>query len=736
MKKYLIFILLFLLLISCGKKESQTAAEQQQTLQTILSLDIDDDLKEIANQSVAEPLPVYSIHKINEDLNAGNIDKKDVVYYTLLASYAPDALPENYQGEAPETDFTMESRWWMYHHWNELDAETQAKLEPFYVLPDNPKSFFYSDEKQNEILESLAIIPSVNAADTWKSFEVVVSQSPTKKIKVFYKTGNEQRAQWVNESLIKAYPLYKSLLNKDLEETAYLYLKPVINGSGEADMIDADNATRCIMSVSNKKSQKKTQSTAVHELFHCFQFALPLVYEGNSRMWLMEATAEWSEHYVYPDYNMEWANLPGYFQHLNNKMIFWDGTHEYESYMWYLFLTQSTGNMEMITEPLNNAKTADDESIATSFEYFDTFFAEYALWNWNKEPFEQYIDTPKFPRPTLVSYTMSPNGEAFIENYMEEPTEYPININLQPLSMNYNYFIFNDNLKKVDFNFKIPSTQKLARQALIKIGDTWHLEDWTDIDQRIFCKTRSEENVKAVILIYSNAQTREPYTKDFVVDTRGECEPEWHGYTKFSWSFTTDFAMNTFGGSLTQNYQQQSSMVSYDTLVYDEEWDEFYVKTQMLTYNFEEKQVSKYSEECGPQSTILWNTLKGTQNNQWEIDESNFYDSDAPIRLRGSDDEFGMYDVDMEISKGEFTGIDKRIREYKPCEFEGLFAPGNAPSSTEIFVGSTPQMKYAPNLITANRSEDGKQISGMTTFMMPWGNEEYPIQVEVDYRYG
>ncbi|MFA6887908.1 MAG: hypothetical protein WC254_00245 [Candidatus Woesearchaeota archaeon] len=735
MNKFFLVFALFLLLMSCGEEETieKTSADQEATRLLIQSLNIDEDLKEIANLSIAEPLPVYSISKINEDLNAGNIEKPDAVLYTLLASYAPDILPSEYQGEAPETDFTMESRWWMYHHWDELDEQTKEKLEPFYVLPDDPKSFFYSDEKQNEVLESFSIIPSVQAADIWKSFQVVISEEPDRRVTIFYKAGNEQRAQWVNESILLAYPMFESLLGVRPAEMSYLYLKPIVNGSGEADMITTNNFTRCVMSVAPNKSQKKTQSTAAHELFHCFQFAIPLKYEGNPTMWLMEATAEWSEHYVYPDYNMEWANLPGYFQHTEKKMIFWDGSHEYESYMWYLFLTQSTGNLEMVKEPLFNAKTMDDESAATSFEFFDTFFAEYALWNWNKEPFEQYTDLPNFPRPTLVSYSMSPNGDAFVENYIEESGEFPAIVELQPLSMKYNYYIFNDNLKKVIFNFKIASDEKHARQALIKIGNTWHLEDWTTIDERKFCKTRSEENVKAVILIYSNSQTRETYTKDFVVDTRGECDPEWHGYTKFSWSFTTDF---DFGGGLTQNYEQQSSMISYDTLIYDEEWDEFYVKTQMLNYNYEEKQTTKYPEECGPQSTILWNTLKGTQNNQWEIDGDNFYDSDAPIRLSGSDDEFGMYDVDMEISKRDFTGIDKRIREYKRCEFEGLFAPGNAPSSSEISVSSTSGMGYTPIGIVANRSEDGKQISGMTTFMMPWGTKEYPIQVEVDYRYG
>ncbi|KRQ88051.1 hypothetical protein ABG79_00218 [Caloramator mitchellensis] len=51
--------------------------------------------------------------------------------------------------------------------------------------------------------------------------------------------------------------------------------------------------------------EKYVKSTIAHELFHTFQFELKLGYKSVEEIWLSEATAVWSENYVYPDYNVE-----------------------------------------------------------------------------------------------------------------------------------------------------------------------------------------------------------------------------------------------------------------------------------------------------------------------------------------------------------------------------------------------------------------------------------------------
>ncbi len=164
-------------------------------------------------------------------------------------------------------------------------------------------------------------------------------------------------------------------------------------------------------------------------------------------------------------------------------------------------------------------------------------YAEFALYNWNIAPWELYFDEPEFPRGK--KYMPRGSGCKGIIN-IGEPSKERISISTMPGGLFYQVHVFSDDtekIKKVRFNFDTKLAEEypegfFKRRALIKIGDNWSLEDWTQKRYREFCRENEDENVKAVVLVYSNGDLRKDKIDSYVVDTEGGCSIEAEGYTK------------------------------------------------------------------------------------------------------------------------------------------------------------------------------------------------------------
>jgi hypothetical protein len=747
-------VILAVLSAGCGKKGTAWSETDTSTAFSEKELEgLDEDIKQIA-ESAGESVKKddTSLTKIMQALEDGRITESQSVMLTLLYSFDPNNLPSEYQSNAenePTDSALMYAEWWLNENWDSLTEEEKEAFLPFYVSPDDTRSFHYPGNKNKEqMLKKIEVIPSVQAAEpAWKYITIELNPEPLIGAVIYYpNNGNAsmlQRAQWANESIRKAWPMFKSLLAKQPTQVVFMYLTDVNGGTGEASMKTIANAKRCRIYVSKHLNEKKTKSTTSHELFHCFQFYIPLKYDTIPRRWMMEATAEWSEHYVWPDYNVEWSNLPDFFSGLDNTLINWDGSWEYNTYMWYLFNSQKV-SAGRVAEDLSEASTKDPKEVVAKNSYFPSMFADYALWNWNQEPEIIYQDAPKFPTGTVKGHPMYPNGEAVDVWIRDSKKKEFRQMTIAPLSMGYDVHVFKDPIEKVKFDFSEEGNDLHRRQALIKIGNAWHWEDWTTLKEKTFCRTRDEEKVKSVVLIGTNADSSDGVLSatGYEVDTTGECTPEWHGHTKWSWKRTRsdNFPANAFAKASSQTYSQESSMVSYDTLVEDAENGEFLIKTQSITYSFNEKQLTKYTDSCGIQSHLIESTWKGSKSSSWEIDENDMYNSDAPTRLSAVEEGSDTYDADVDAHdySSEWVSInDINQKVYKPCEFEGAFTPtAHKPVETDTYIGASDRFKTEPNDIKAERSSDGKRISGSVTQKMGSGGEEWDVLIEVDYRYG
>ena len=85
------------------------------------------------------------------------------------------------------------------------------------------------------------------------------------------------------------------------------------------------------------------QVTAVHEFFHAIQFS----YNCYEKIWLMEATAVWSEDELYNDINDLYRYMPSWFAN-NHKSINDESNHMYGSFIYFQYIDEHLGGPETI----------------------------------------------------------------------------------------------------------------------------------------------------------------------------------------------------------------------------------------------------------------------------------------------------------------------------------------------------------------------------------------------------
>jgi hypothetical protein len=588
-------LILFLIIISGCKKDSAAdskkdnpAAESRRNLSS-------EQKEYLAYIDQIEKDPPSAL-RIETALEKGEISKEEAVYLTMLTAYSLQELPNQYKSGSSfrsRTGYLQDGKIWLIDNWDSLDEDEKSRLMPFYVTPDDPQSIHNPAGREESLVESLSILPSVEATIpvAESAWSVAWAQSPVpgdKKLKiVYYEKGDQaQRAELVLEAYEYAYTLFKDIFDDLPDQTIYAYLVDIQEGyNGLAYTLNKDNASRCIIEVDRRMNGKDIKSTLAHELFHCFQFELPLDYgASDENKWIMEATATWSEELVYPSYNGEQGYLDYFFTNTPTKLVSSNKEWEYGSYIWFLFLTQKTGSNEVVKTALKDAVVEDALTAGTvSIPDFEKLFSEFAIWNWNQDDFKKYSDVPSFPNnyPTEKSYGF--------QSYAE-PYEYELTVPNPFLGAYYLeiYFEYND-IRKVVFKFKDPTRGDDAtkRQALIQINDMWRLQDWSDEEEVIFCRSRPEENIQEVVLIFSDAGSGSIETEhtDLVIDTTGQCAQRWHGKTTRSWNYEGTIKGYSQYADAQTKIKDRATYTVEEELIYNEKTDKMEVVSQVESFD-------------------------------------------------------------------------------------------------------------------------------------------------------
>ncbi|MBN1625138.1 MAG: hypothetical protein JW944_01325, partial [Deltaproteobacteria bacterium] len=598
-------------LINCGGggedaeeiKGAMEATEAQEETgdrgETISEKDIasidDPEIRELLSAQ-KEALPETSFDRIMKAKEEGKISEQEAMLLTLTAGYNREDLPEYYKSEYKSgRDGLQDAEDWMNENYETLDEETKAAVKPYYVMPDDPESIFNKPDAKKALLDRISLIPDAGAAElTWESMEFTADG---KAFDIYYigEYGKKQ-AEWIKGAVIKSYPEFKTLLGVEPRETINIYITP-IEDYGLAGCRNSDTTYLLrYIKIRSGMDERYTKAVTAHELFHHFQYSIPIFSSmGMDFKWLMEATATWAMHYIYPELNVEHEFLKVYRDELGKNMIQAGRNHEYGSYTWFLFLEQYSNSKDIVRTSLLNAKALGaKKASATGLDNFDDLFSEYGYWNWNKAIAKRYTDTPEFPGDLLSS-------SVFFNAYFKKEEDYKDDVQMEPLAFAYRMYVFHDKIKRIEFELAEKTKEHQSCWAMVKIGGDWLLENWSEMEKRTFCRERAWEDLKVVVLIFSNSDAEKPFKNQVRVKTRYECEPAWTGAISLTWEKKKTFTTSGTRGSAETTFETRGEFTAKDELKLDEEG---YANVVESTMSYDRRNFKKidYSRACG----LVW----------------------------------------------------------------------------------------------------------------------------------
>lgn len=535
----------------------------------IASGNYDEDIVAILEATAARDLPASVYEKIHLAFQAGEIDRQAEALLLLQAAYAPETLPEKYRGPKylnGKHSLQRELQW-LINHYHQLDPGTQAVVLPFILPADDPGSYFHPGFENGTGLKGLSLVKTAHASGSQWSQTTATVAGATHAVTLYYREQGlpvnkqleiELQVYEIMEALNEAWPRFMGLLGANLSSDLHLYLTNQLAGDtqGDALYLEVNGVPRYEIRINESQIGDDLKSVVAHELFHCFQFEMGLTWYGecSDLFWLIEATAVWAEHFVYPATNLEHLYLEWFFYTLPGDRLVFNGVREYASYMLFYFLGESLGRRDYVPTILWAATAQKDTKdirgmLMGQIQDLKETYGKFALYNWNLPPAKFYTDTPSFPAPgrvdpKLCNPTQGSGDSPSMHYYRLQTREEGDYAGfLDPGGTFYMVFHFDappEEIEKVRFDFRQEDSdlQWVKRQALIRIGDTWLTdpEDWTDLEYRDFCRKLPEENVTIVVVILSNAGLKpaDHAIDAFVVDTRDKCA-DLKGYVRMTY---------------------------------------------------------------------------------------------------------------------------------------------------------------------------------------------------------
>ncbi len=361
----------------------------------------------------------------------------------------------------------------------------------------------------------------------------------------YYSEIHQDEAMWVKEAIEKAWPMYKTHTSVQPAATVRLYVGDILLIKQNPKKSNPDGLTSyhngvCTVYIS-PGDEAHVKTTTAHELFHCWQKTMDLKpYTQNK--WMYEATAVWAESWVYKNYASEHQYDQALFKTLDSSLLDTGSNHEYGSYLYFYKLYQQSGFSPVpVISLVKKLKTQTQAQIIKGQTGIHENIKEFAFWNWNKDPFKEYTDTPSFPH-------VRPSGSSIKSIGIAERGEYKAKFRTEGGGAQYVGVGFEEGIDKVVFKvseYNSLTASHIGMQALIKINDEWHYEDWSDQTEKTYCRNREAEKVQVVVLIASNSDIKdsinyttegtEEYTDagahngEMTIDASGECPKMWHG---------------------------------------------------------------------------------------------------------------------------------------------------------------------------------------------------------------
>ncbi len=492
------------------------------------------------------------------DLKAGRIDINQASRYRLFSLFKPSQVPEMYRMthfKSSGTPLLKKVR----QNFDQLDEATRQELEPYFLDPRNPRSYWYEILHQKSSL-SQSFLPFNFISEAWASEtqtlveEIYTTDNGYRLIIV----GMSSEAEVVRRAhdLIKKEKMYeefKKLLNKDVPtptRNIYFYIipkwvdPPDKKEDKEAleDEPDTDGMFTfgkdtlepvILISAYSCKEENTLGGTLAHELFHAFQTAFKM----NSAAWLEESTAVWAENFINKEWNSEQIHLEDTFDRESARTWPLDNDSDYGVYGFYIFPYY-----------LSNVEPKDDSLIRKIWEKRGQGMSEigalirvlgddlgdiwkgYSLSTLDVEP-------RKKPMPDTVGKRFGgANPLVFSDKHGWENLNVTNNsgdqvmVELKGLQTAY-FDVFNgttdSDVPPVRINLEPfeKYRDKLSVQAAVHYSDgRKEYEDWTGRNERLFCLARESDNFDEIYIAIGSSDSQlnvqEPLSVTYELSSR------------------------------------------------------------------------------------------------------------------------------------------------------------------------------------------------------------------------
>lgn len=503
-----------------------------------------------------------SLDLIAEAEKRGAIDQDQAWTYRVQAILEPSALPATFHSRTPTPSGTRTLRAFRKVR-SQLKPETVEKLDRYFLRPTDPRSIFaaqvraarqqgyrYSGPASGLLFAQGRERPTKTPAPNgW--FGVDSALYPVTVWSPKSVTACDVAVAAIEGKTM--YGRFKDLLSgvepvSDLNQPDNgwdgrldIYLVPpgpelqFEHGFAlgmAVDLLDTP-VTPCFILIRDDQAGAGLIATLAHELFHAFQFAI----DGDEPDWWCESTATWAMNFIDKSGNLEHGYLPVAFEpppHRLRTVTSEEGLHPYAAYIFPLYLSSSRGDT-IIGELWTDCKASGQNALeAVKNRLGDAFrdaFKEFALLNYND--LENY--GPRYPEELDV---FPHHGEHKI---MLEKDHEGLAFDLPPLSAIY-IDVYNavDKQKTPSVTFSLDAFKDLPEigiQAVVMQGQKQEVQDWTGLDEKLFCLTVRDQEFERIVVVISSTETEKTHTAldlPILLGRDPRCDAHWIGTLTFN----------------------------------------------------------------------------------------------------------------------------------------------------------------------------------------------------------
>lgn len=510
-----------------------------------------------------------TVQLIDEAVARGEISEETGLIYQVFASFGDERLPDRYRGPLATFGADTFAVADVVSRYESLSEEAKATLAPYLMPP------FYQGSLQagrNDEISTKAMAVCGPMDSDWSSI-----RSPSGQVRIWWDSANTDDAQLaagLTGVADRALLSFTGLLGRQPLPDGGSEL-PCRGGDDAIDVAFTDGISQTVPYFPGTKEvssyvllQRKPQDgpvmTLVHELFHVFQYTYDVEEFGLhvDYKWLMEATAQWAQHYYSPEGNsgLEQRAAPFFLDEPEKSLDETNKKREYGAYLFFLYLTEKFGDgiMKSVWDATTGADAlhAVDSAIPGGFR---ERWPEFALYNWNQDKENHYEQWD-----SLTTHAASRGGMLLAPGRPDQHID--LVVDLPHLSATYKHFTFTPEarsfafLNGITFNLTTGPRPPLFSiefgeqyqwsdrddelrnaatvQVLIKKNGEWQTsEKWTEEQYKPFCRQKDDEKIDEIVLIFANSSldsdaTLQPVEKPpMLIVTNMGCK--WDGEANF-----------------------------------------------------------------------------------------------------------------------------------------------------------------------------------------------------------